>query len=85
MRALTGLADPDAMLGFYPRLGSKVVLLKIGSEDAYLGTAEARVRISAHRVVPVDGGTRFADRSWRGYLRGTDRRRRRAMPVWRRH
>jgi 2-dehydro-3-deoxygluconokinase len=54
VRVLTGLTDPDAMLDFYLRLGSKVVLLKMGAEGAYLGTAEARVRIPAHRVVPVD-------------------------------
>ncbi len=54
VRVLTGLTDPDAMLDFYLRLGSKVVLLKMGSEGAYLGTADARLRIPAHRVVPVD-------------------------------
>ena len=54
VRVLTGLTDPDAMLDFYLRLGSKLVLLKMGAEGAYLGTAEARVRIPAHRVVPVD-------------------------------
>jgi 2-dehydro-3-deoxygluconokinase len=41
-------------LDFYLRLGSKVVLLKMGAEGAYLGTAETRMRIPAHRVVPVD-------------------------------
>jgi 2-dehydro-3-deoxygluconokinase len=51
---LTGLTDPDAMLDFYLRLGSKVVVLKMGAEGAYLATSNTRTRISAHRVVPVD-------------------------------
>jgi 2-dehydro-3-deoxygluconokinase len=51
---LTGLTDPDAMLDFYLRLGSKVVVLKMGAEGAYLATSNARARIPAHRVVPVD-------------------------------
>jgi 2-dehydro-3-deoxygluconokinase len=54
VRRLTGLTDPDAMLDFYLRLGSKVVLLKMGEAGAYLGTADARVRIPAHKVVAVD-------------------------------
>jgi 2-dehydro-3-deoxygluconokinase len=54
VRTLTGLTDPDAMLDFYLRLGSKVVLLKMGEAGAYLATAGGRVRVPAHRVVPVD-------------------------------
>ena len=54
VRTLTGLTDPDAMLDFYLRLGSKVVVLKMGEAGAYLATADARARIPAHRVVPVD-------------------------------
>jgi 2-dehydro-3-deoxygluconokinase len=54
VRTLTGLTDPDAMLDFYLRLGPKVVLLKMGEAGAYLATADARVRIRAHKVVPVD-------------------------------
>jgi 2-dehydro-3-deoxygluconokinase len=54
VRTLTGLTDPDAMLDFYLRLGSKVVLLKMGEAGSFLATANARVRISAHKVVPVD-------------------------------
>jgi 2-dehydro-3-deoxygluconokinase len=54
VRILTGLTDPDAMLDFYLRLGSKVVLLKMGEAGAFLATADARVRIPAHKVVPVD-------------------------------
>jgi 2-dehydro-3-deoxygluconokinase len=54
VQTLTGLTDPDAMLDFYLRLGSKVVLLKMGAEGAYLATEAARVRVPAHKVVPVD-------------------------------
>ena len=51
---LTGLTDSDAMLDFYLRLGCKVVLLKMGAAGSYLATADRRVRIAAHTVVPVD-------------------------------
>jgi len=51
---LTGLTEPDAMLDFYLRLGSKVVLLKMGAAGAYLATTDARMRIPAYKVVPVD-------------------------------
>lgn len=54
VRTLTGLEDPDAMLDFYLRLGSKVVLLKMGADGAYLATADRRVRIPAYPVTPVD-------------------------------
>ncbi len=54
VRTLTGLTDPDAMLDFYLRLGAKVVLLKMGAAGAYLATAERRVKVEAHPVVPVD-------------------------------
>ncbi|HBK04249.1 MAG TPA: 2-dehydro-3-deoxygluconokinase [Acetobacteraceae bacterium] len=54
VRTLTGIEDPDAMLDFYLRLGSKLVLLKMGEAGAYLATADHRVRIPAYPVVPVD-------------------------------
>jgi 2-dehydro-3-deoxygluconokinase len=54
VRTLTGLTDPDKMLDFYLRLGSKVVLLKMGQAGSYLATADARVQIPAHNVVVVD-------------------------------
>ena len=53
-RILTGLTDPDAMLDFYLQIGSRVVVLRMGEAGAYLATAEARVRIPAHQIVPVD-------------------------------
>jgi 2-dehydro-3-deoxygluconokinase len=54
VRTLTGLTDPDAMLDFYLRLGSKVVVLKMGEAGAYVATSDARVRIPVYPVVPVD-------------------------------
>ncbi|HEY4172722.1 MAG TPA: sugar kinase [Rhodopila sp.] len=54
VRTLTGLTDPDRMLDFYLRLGSKLVLLKMGEAGSYLATADTRVLIPAHKVVPVD-------------------------------
>jgi 2-dehydro-3-deoxygluconokinase len=54
VRTLTGLADPDAMLDFYLRLGPKVVVLKMGESGAYLATPEHRIRIPKHDVAVVD-------------------------------
>lgn len=54
VRILTGLTDPDRMLDFYLRLGSKLVLLKMGEAGSYLATADARVLIPAHKIEPVD-------------------------------
>lgn len=51
---LTGLRDPDAMLDFYLRLGCRVVVLKMGADGAYVGTAESRVRVPAYSVASVD-------------------------------
>jgi 2-dehydro-3-deoxygluconokinase len=51
---LTGLANPDAVLDFYLRLGPKVVVLKMGESGAYLATSEHRVRIPRHAVQVVD-------------------------------
>jgi 2-dehydro-3-deoxygluconokinase len=54
VQILTGLADPDAMLDFYLRLGCRVVALKMGAAGAYVATADSRVRLPAHRVTCVD-------------------------------
>ena len=51
---LTGLSDPDAILDFYLRLGSKVVVLKMGDSGAYLATSGQRTRIAPHQVRAVD-------------------------------
>ena len=52
---LTGLADPDAILDFYLRLGPRIVALKMGADGAILATAEQRLRIPAFACRPVDG------------------------------
>jgi 2-dehydro-3-deoxygluconokinase len=54
VQTLTGLTDPDAMLDFYLRLGSRVVVLKMGEQGAYLGTADGRVRIPGWPVKAID-------------------------------
>lgn len=55
VQTLTGLADPDAMLDFYLRLGCRVVVLKMGADGAYLGTADGqRVRVPGYPVQAVD-------------------------------
>ena len=51
---LTGLADPNAILDFYLRLGPKVVVLKMGEEGAYIGTPDGRMRIEPLEVRSVD-------------------------------
>lgn len=51
---LTGLADPDAIVDFYLRLGPKAVVLKMGEEGACIGTPEGRTRIAAPEVRAVD-------------------------------
>ena len=53
-RILSGLTNPDAMLDFYLRLGPRVVVLRMGEAGAILATPDARIRIPAHKVVPVD-------------------------------
>jgi len=51
---LTGIADPDAALDFYLRLGPKVVVLKMGAAGAYVATASWRQRVAAFAVRHVD-------------------------------
>ncbi|HTC09891.1 MAG TPA: sugar kinase [Acetobacteraceae bacterium] len=51
---LTGLADPNAILDFYLRLGPKIVVLKMGEEGAYIGTPDGRMRIESLEVRSVD-------------------------------
>lgn len=51
---LTGLAEPQAILDFYLRLGPKVVALKMGADGAWVATAAARTHIPAFPVAAVD-------------------------------
>jgi 2-dehydro-3-deoxygluconokinase len=53
--ALTGLAEPEAILDFYLRLGPRIVVLKLGAKGAMLATPEARVLIPPFPCTPVDG------------------------------
>ena len=52
--ALTSLAEPDAIVDFYLRLGARVVVLKRGKAGAIVATAKARERIAARAVKAVD-------------------------------
>jgi 2-dehydro-3-deoxygluconokinase len=51
---LTGLAEPQAILDFYLRLGPKVVALKMGADGAWIATPDARTHIPAFTVDAVD-------------------------------
>jgi 2-dehydro-3-deoxygluconokinase len=52
--ALTSLAEPDAIVDFYLRLGARVVVLKRGRDGAIVATKKARERIAARTVKVVD-------------------------------
>lgn len=52
--ALTGLAEPEAMLDFYLRLGPGLVLLTMGAEGVWLATPEARMLIPAFSTAAID-------------------------------
>ena len=52
--ALTGLSDPDAIVDFYLRLGSSIVVLKLGKAGALAATAKARKRVAPHPVKAID-------------------------------
>jgi 2-dehydro-3-deoxygluconokinase len=51
---MLGLAEPDAILEYYLRLGPKAVVLKMGEAGAHLATPEGRLRLPALRVKAVD-------------------------------
>jgi 2-dehydro-3-deoxygluconokinase len=52
--ALTGVSDIDAILDFYLELGPEIVVLKMGSDGAYLGLPDRRVLIPPSPCTPVD-------------------------------
>jgi 2-dehydro-3-deoxygluconokinase len=54
VRTLTGMAEPEAILDFYLRLGPQVVVLKMGEQGAWLATPKQRVHIPPHKVRVVD-------------------------------
>lgn len=53
-RVLTGLEAPEAIAGFYLRLGCPLVLLKCGAAGVLLATPQGRLRIAPRRVAAVD-------------------------------
>ncbi|HEX7436305.1 MAG TPA: sugar kinase, partial [Caldimonas sp.] len=52
--AITGRADPDAIVDHCLRLGAKVVALKLGPDGALVADANQRFRIAPHPCTPVD-------------------------------
>ena len=53
-QALTGRRDTEAIVDFYLRLGTPVVVLKLGKEGAIVATPRRRERIAGHEVKAVD-------------------------------
>ncbi len=54
LAALTGLADPEAMVAHCLALGARIVALKHGGHGAWLADGSRIVRIAAHACRPVD-------------------------------
>jgi 2-dehydro-3-deoxygluconokinase len=54
MTALTGVADPDAIVDHCLRLGAGVVALKLGAEGALVADAARRFRIAPHPCRAID-------------------------------
>lgn len=52
--ALSGLADPDAIIDWSHALGARQVVLKLGAEGAIASDGQRRERIAGHRVQAVD-------------------------------
>jgi 2-dehydro-3-deoxygluconokinase len=74
-QALTGLTEPDALVDFYLRQGSRVVVLKMGGDGAIVATGDQRVRLEPHRVDAVDAtgaGDTFVGSFIAEYLRSGD-------------
>ncbi len=52
--AITGLAEPDALVDHCLRLGAKVVALKLGEQGALVADAQQRHRIAPHPCQALD-------------------------------
>ena len=52
--AITGIADPDALVDHCLRLGAKTVALKLGEKGAIVADANQRHRIAPFPCTPVD-------------------------------
>ncbi|MEY2802399.1 MAG: hypothetical protein RL513_1984, partial [Pseudomonadota bacterium] len=71
--AITGLADPDALVDHCLRLGAKVVALKMGDQGALVADAQQRHHIAPHPCQPVDAtgaGDTFGGAFVYRYLQG---------------
>jgi 2-dehydro-3-deoxygluconokinase len=54
VQAISGLADPDALVDFCLQLGAKTVALKLGAQGALVTDGVQRWRLPPHRCTPVD-------------------------------
>lgn len=73
--ALTGLAEPDAILDRYLGLGCPLVLLKLGRAGAMVATPARRERLHPHKVAAVDAigaGDSFAGAFLARHLAGEE-------------
>lgn len=52
--AITGTAEPDALVDHCLSLGAKIVALKLGAQGAVVASERERHRIAPHPCVPVD-------------------------------
>ena len=52
--ALTGLTEPQAIVDFYLRLGSKTVVLKMGADGSYVATSDRRMLVPPFKVDVID-------------------------------
>ena len=52
--AISGLADPQAVLNWAHALGAKQVVLKLGADGAWASDGTSRTHIAAHQVAAVD-------------------------------
>jgi 2-dehydro-3-deoxygluconokinase len=53
-QSLTGRSNAEAIVDFYLRLGTPVVVLKLGKEGAIVATPRRRERVAGHAVKAVD-------------------------------
>ncbi|WPZ33331.1 sugar kinase [Thalassobaculum sp. OXR-137] len=53
-RVLTGLEDADSIVDAYLAMGPRIVALKMGEAGAMIATANERILVPPHPVVPVD-------------------------------
>jgi 2-dehydro-3-deoxygluconokinase len=54
IQAISGLAEPDALVDYCHALGPRTVALKLGARGALVSDGVRRWRLPAHRCTPVD-------------------------------